>query len=1063
MAARPARAWAVGVDFDETEGPRVAWLYPRDDADAVGAMEREVPFVALAENTSSIEATAQERSATRFLVATAEGRTLFGASVMRSDFKGARKRGARQRAVAVLSAFPAWDLLEEKVLALSVLALDEDGAAGAAGAARDLVGAVAARAPERCGGSGDFASCCALAPLTGAVGYDAFCRLVRVAALGGRVCVFAASPAAASLGAAALASAMPAFLSLGVARGLEDLGAGRLHARAFGWRRRGFPLLTADEWAFQPLLSMATATTYLPPGALEKGGGPSESGYLVGTANAMVALRLGASADAVVDLDAGTVAWGGGALAAAARASDKRVEGLAKTLAESHRADDDVAVAAISRCAFRGGDDWARSAIAEALSASLLSCEASSRPPLLRAFTGPDFHDALRRSAHVKRRPKKEVSVEPLPAEAPRSDIDDDEEVYEGDRDLAGRRHGRGKCASAAYSYDGAWCEDAAHGVGRLITPKFVYEGDFKRGVFHGSGDWAAVGGALKRYRGEFQGGEFHGAGKFECDEVACPRPDPKLGPWTGFVGEFRRGDRHGVGTCAYASGAVWSGDWVDGRATGEGRLIEADGTTFSGEFVDGVLEGPATMTTPGGDEFDGTFKGGAFDEAETWTVKYADGRRFFGRLKDGVPTGSGGIMKYADGDVYEGSFRDGLRSGRGRLLRGDGSTRSGDWRCDLLVRDDAKKGTYYESPAARKGAALAASDDDFGFESGSGDDDDDDGDIGDPASPDRFRDVRGGASDAIFASPPRAHEVSTAPRRGRARVRYPNGDVYDGWFARGVRDGAGVFEEALTGHTYDGDWRRGLRHGRGDFRSGDGEFFYSGEWKEGAKCGQGTATLRGKVSFAGGWRKDAFHGFGTLVDSAGNRYAGEFHDGAKTGVGEQTYADGSVYKGEWRAGCREGTGHVVKPDGESYSGDWFGGLPHGTGVLTRADGSSHAGGFVEGRAHGWGVAKTADEERECDFVRGEAVEDDVKIAYASGRHYVGSTLAGLPHGSGVSKWPSGETYSGSWVRGKRAGRGVGCFPSGESFDGDWQDDHPALAGTGILTSASGKQQTFAS
>ena len=29
--------------------------------------------------------------------------------------------------------------------------------------------------------------------------------------------------------------------------------------------------------------------------------------------------------------------------------------------------------------------------------------------------------------------------------------------------------------------------------------------------------------------------------------------------------------------------------------------------------------------------------------------------------------------------------------------------------------------------------------------------------------------------------------------------MRYPNGDVFDGWFARGLRDGLGVFEEALT------------------------------------------------------------------------------------------------------------------------------------------------------------------------------------------------------------------------------------------------------------------------
>ena len=80
--------------------------------------------------------------------------------------------------------------------------------------------------------------------------------------------------------------------------------------------------------------------------------------------------------------------------------------------------------------------------------------------------------------------------------------------------------------------------------------------------------------------------------------------------------------------------------------------------------------------------------------------------------------------------------------------------------------------------------------------------------------------DEREGASSALAPSPPRAHEVSRPPRRGVARVRYTNGDVYEGAFARGLRDGRGVFEEALTGHRYEGDWVRGERDGEGAGRT---------------------------------------------------------------------------------------------------------------------------------------------------------------------------------------------------------------------------------------------------
>ena len=132
---------------------------------------------------------------------------------------------------------------------------------------------------------------------------------------------------------------------------------------------------------------------------------------------------------------------------------------------------------------------------------------------------------------------------------------------------------------------------------------------------------------------------------------------------------------------------------------------------------------------------------------------------------------------------------------------------------------------------------------------------------------------------------------------------------------ARGLRDGRGVFEEALTGHRYEGDWVRGERDGEGEFVSGDGAFRYSGTWKKGRRAGRGRAEIHGST-YEGEWKNDAFHGTGFLVDTVGNQYEGEFHQGRKHGSGTQTYADGSKYSGEWRDGARHGTGHLVVRDG---------------------------------------------------------------------------------------------------------------------------------------------------
>ncbi|KAH8095343.1 hypothetical protein JL720_2638 [Aureococcus anophagefferens] len=474
------------------------------------------------------------------------------------------------------------------------------------------------------------------------------------------------------------------------------------------------------------------------------------------------------------------------------------------------------------------------------------------------------------------------------------------EESYEGGRDARGRRDGYGTCASHRYNYVGDWRADAAHGRGSLATATFVYTGAFAEGVFHGSGEWA--------------------------------RRRPRGGP-----------------TTATASGPRTRRRARARSSTSTGRR--------SAELPRGATR-LATWRTREGDELDGFFVQGAPDWAARWTVRYADGRRYSGALRDGVPSGAAGMMRYADGAVYEGCFADGLRSGRGVLHGADGATVAGEWRCDLLVRD-AERAARPEKPAGfaerrrrwlllderrrreRRAAVLA-------------------GPLRDRAAARRERESRRGA--------PATERAVHAPRRGKARVRYPNGDVFDGWFARGLRDGLGVFEEALTsaltGHTFDGDWKRGLRHGSGTFTSGDGAFSYCGQWRLGRRCGEGTATLRGKVSYAGRWRDDAFHGDGALVDHARNAYRGEFEDGLKHGVGEQTYADGAVYKGEWFRGERHGVGHLVKRDGETFAGSWVAGRPHGEGTLTRPDGTSHAGGFVRGAPHGWGVVTTASEER---------------------------------------------------------------------------------------------------
>jgi hypothetical protein len=50
----------------------------------------------------------------------------------------------------------------------------------------------------------------------------------------------------------------------------------------------------------------------------------------------------------------------------------------------------------------------------------------------------------------------------------------------------------------------------------------------------------------------------------------------------------------------------------------------------------------------------------------------------------------------------------------------------------------------------------------------------------------------------------------------GKAVASYPNGDVYDGDFLDGIREGRGTYRYGKSGDIYDGEWIKNLKHGIG-------------------------------------------------------------------------------------------------------------------------------------------------------------------------------------------------------------------------------------------------------
>lgn len=1001
--------WAVAcaVVFDERHGPRLGWVEPTGDFDETlrRVLETDVPYLSLPENTSSIE----ERRDVEAVLFKVGG--LFGASVMRSERAQTGKRKARQEAVVVACGFPCFDLLETRAKALAVVALEGRPDPQLL---RDVVQGVARRACEP-SSFGDYAATLGARELVVKLGAEKLARLARVVLAAGRLVFFSEDLAFASRSVLALASLFPALVSLGLSDSVTTDSAPLLGANSFRWTKHGFPLRTGTEWA--PAVAMATAERFFGQGS-----------FVVGTCNAMLARRLLRAV--VVDLDNGSVS--GDKLFSATL--DKETARFAK----------DVAKQTAQEGEWVGSDQWLR-ARAELWLTRLLANPPSPRKSVWsRQFASCGTVTAWRGSVVDKIDDKDERDLV--------------EGAYVGDLDDAGRRHGVGRlsfpdggcyegefragtrCGQGAYTspkmqYDGSWLDDMEHGVGvQVFEHRTSYEGEFCRGQFHGFGELKAPGFV---YKGEFSEGMFCGAGSLEGSKHVL-RPAKADNSFVKHVGEWRRGLRCGVGHSVLADGTVLSGTWKADQLV-EGTISSSRGQE-TGTFVDGKLHGEGSWTCPDGDLYEGPFDKGDMKEG-TWTVKYKDGSKYAGEVSDGVPNGTG-VMRYANGDVFSGQYVDGLRSGKGTLVSG-GQTLTGDWRCDTFVEPPPVEDNFF---VGRDDVVVDWT------ESVEGDAKDDPSD-----------------TPLVATEPSRDDEVSKAPRNGTARVRYPNGDTFEGGYKRGLREGQGIFTEALTGHVYDGQWVKGRRHGHGTFTTGDGRFVYDGRYENGARTGFGVAKLKDACNYSGEWLDNLFHGHGQLIDASRNSYEGEFANGRKHGIGSQSYADGSVYKGEFARGRRSGHGHCDNVDGTTYTGVWLRDKPHGHGtVVERRTGESLFDGvFERGLKHGWGIQTASDgTTREGYWARGDPVLDAVSewtLVAPDGACYVGPLTADfLPHGKhGVYKAANGDTYSGGYVNGKRAGFGTAIYHNGDHYAGEWHDGHVAFNGQGQLTLANGHKHLF--
>ena len=307
-------------------------------------------------------------------------------------------------------------------------------------------------------------------------------------------------------------------------------------------------------------------------------------------------------------------------------------------------------------------------------------------------------------------------------------------------------------------------------------------------------------------------------------------------------------------------------------------------------------------------------------------------------------------------------------------------------------------------------------------------------------------------AADGTAAAPPALLDQQQQQQRvlkvgAAAMKRLKNGDVFEGTYARGRKNGAGAYSFA-NGDAYEGGFLDDRMHGWGVYRFHP-EGGYAGAWAAAAYAGAGFeafaagASYRGRYAGAGGLR----HGAGACRFRGGDFCEGAWAGGAREGLGMQQCADGSNYAGEYSGGRRAGRGVYSFPNGDAYAGDYADDLPQCAAAAAAPPLPPSPPPLLllrlmlpKGGAAALGVLLAAAAERSTRPLLCPVVQYNSTARSDTPLFPLVASSAAPPFHSGwgvYSFFAGGQRYEGRWERGRKHGWSVYTV-GGQRWAGSW-------------------------
>ena len=173
-------------------------------------------------------------------------------------------------------------------------------------------------------------------------------------------------------------------------------------------------------------------------------------------------------------------------------------------------------------------------------------------------------------------------------------------EVYCGEINREGQRHGFGKLINMNTERIGSWKNNQFTGWGREARKTGeIIEGKFIDGVLNGKGIYKDT---KLLYVGNFINNTRHGKGELFTEDYH-------------YIGNFNNNEIDGKGRIELYNEGIYEGKFSNGEITGYGVFKFNNGDFYEGEMKEGKMHGSGKLTLENGIIKDGKFIDGIFQE----------------------------------------------------------------------------------------------------------------------------------------------------------------------------------------------------------------------------------------------------------------------------------------------------------------------------------------------------------------------------------------------------------------------------------------------------------------